>query len=152
MRKGNPTMKKRFIAVVSIVLSLCFLFLTGCNVEKTNTENSTDTSSESLESETALTTTEEALDETTEIETEKESENSVSVPSTVAPTKPVKVPATVVTIPETLPAPVKKDVDSYKWNPAGVYEVGNGKNMLVPGEYYVERTSSKRSIHWHGQL
>lgn len=145
MRKGNPTMKKRFIAVVSIVLSLCFLFLTGCNVEKTNTQNSTNTPSETLESETVAQTTEEALDETTEIETEKDIDIPVAVPSPVKPTKPAKVPAPVVTVPATVPAPVKKDVDSFKWNPAGVYNVGHEKNMLVPGEYYVLKTGSKQA-------
>ena len=138
-------MKKHFLICVSLLLALCFLFLTGCNVEKKDVETTADTTETIETEETVLETTEEALDETEDTQKETQMEIQIAVPSPVKPTKPAKVPAPVVTVPATVPAPVKKDVDSYKWNPAGVYEVGNGKNMLVPGEYYILKTGSKEA-------
>lgn len=136
-------MKKQISALIALLLCLCVL-LAGCNAKEKSNEPTTDTNTESAFDNITSGSTEESenVDNTvTSDEITTKQDNTSSANS--ATVKPTQISSPTITIPETVPAPVKKDVDSYKWNHAGVYEVGSGKNMLVPGEYYIVRTTSK---------
>lgn len=133
-------MKKLFFCTSSLVLALCFLFLTGCKIKSNDSQTTSDTSSETTSEQASFTSNMHSLVNDT---TASQLDTSAAEQTSIAPTKPSKAPIPVVTVPQTIPAPTVKKIDSYKWNPEGVYKVGYEKNMLIPGEYYVVKTGTK---------